>query len=96
MGLKNLAEGIIVQTMEDLWDDDLREDCIEFFKGEEFRLCAELADMSLDDQLKLLDMVKGVLNSRNPRKRNDGNSNSAGGKTHTRQKWSTKELAHCR
>jgi hypothetical protein len=96
MGLKNLAEGIIVQSMEDLWDDNLREDCIAFFRGEEFRMCAELADMNLAEQLKLLDMVKGALDLHKGKKSTEGSKSGAGSKAKTYQKWGTKELASYR
>jgi hypothetical protein len=43
MGLRELAEGIILQSIEDLSDQNLREDCITFFKGADFITCAELA-----------------------------------------------------
>ncbi len=95
MGLKSLAEGIIVQSMEDLWDDSLREDCIAFFRGEEFRTCAELAGMGLDEQLKVLDMVKGMLGRHKGKEGNEDGSN-AGRETKIYQKWAIKELASCR
>ena len=61
MKLKNLAEGIILQSIEDLWDNEHREESLVFFRGEDFRTCAELAGMSLIDQVELLNMVKGVI-----------------------------------
>ncbi len=63
MSLKTLAEGIILQTIEDLWSENCREDCITFFMGKDFRLCAELAGMELDDQVELLNMVRSSMNS---------------------------------
>ena len=60
MGLKALAEGIILQSVDDLWDEGLREDSINFFKGSDFSLCAEIAGMDMIDQVKLLKMVKGI------------------------------------
>jgi hypothetical protein len=62
MKLKNLAEGIILQSIEDLWDNEHREESLGFFRGKDFRTCAELAGMSLTDQVGLLNMVKGVIN----------------------------------
>jgi hypothetical protein len=61
MGMKELAEGIILQSIEDLSDPHLREDCINFFKGKDFIVCAELAAMGAADQLKLLTMVKNTV-----------------------------------
>ncbi len=58
MGLRELAEGIILQSIEDLWSEDLAGECMEFFRGRDFRICAELAKMNLIDQVKLLNLVK--------------------------------------
>lgn len=63
MSLRKLAEGIILQSIEDLWNEDCREDCITFFKGKDFRLCAEVAGMDLSDQVRLLNLVKGSIES---------------------------------
>ena len=69
MGLKGLAEGIILQSMEDLWAKDHKEDCIAFFKGKGFRDCAEMAGMTTSDQIKLLNLVKNIIeNQREKRK----------------------------
>jgi|GEM_PF-6349752 len=61
MSLKALAEGIILQSLEDLWDKQLRANSIDFFKGEEFHICADLAGMDFDGRLKLLTMVRNVV-----------------------------------
>ena len=69
MGLKGLAEGIILQSMEDLWVKHHKEDCIAFFKGKGFRDCAEMAGMTTSDQIKLLNIVKSIIeNQREKRK----------------------------
>ena len=69
MGLKGLAEGIILQSMEDLWDKHHKEDCIAFFKGKGFRDCAEMAGMTTSDQIRLLNLVKNIIeNQREKRK----------------------------
>jgi hypothetical protein len=61
MGLKGLAEGIILQSIEDLWSESHRGESIAFFTGKEFSVCAGLAEMNLPDQLKVLNLVKGVV-----------------------------------
>ena len=61
MSIKSLAEGIILQSLEDLWDTKLSNGSIDFFKGGDFRACAEMAGMSLLEQVKLLNMVKDVV-----------------------------------
>lgn len=58
MSLKGLAEGIILQSMEDLWSENHRGECVAFFTGREFSICAEIAGMDLPDQLKVLNLVK--------------------------------------
>lgn len=69
MRLKGLAEGIILQSMEDLWDKRHKEDCIAFFKGKGFRDCAEMAGMTTSDQISLLNLVKDIIeNQREKRK----------------------------
>jgi hypothetical protein len=95
MGFKSLAEGIIVQSMEDLWDDNLREGCILFFRSEEFRICAELAGFSLAEQVKLLDMVKEVLDCHKTRKSPE-NGSRKGNRVEVSQKWLAKQMVPCR
>ena len=57
MGMKSLAEAIIMQSITDLWKEDERENCLKFLKGEDFSVCAEMAGMSLPDQIKLMTLV---------------------------------------
>ena len=61
MSIKGLAEGIILQSIEDLWSENHRGESIDFFTGKEFSICAGLADMNLPDQLKVLSLVKSVV-----------------------------------
>ncbi len=61
MGLRVLAEGIILQSIEDLWCENHRGESIAFFTSKEFGVCAGLAGMNLPDQLKVLNLVKGVV-----------------------------------
>lgn len=61
MSLRGLAEGIILQSIEDLWSDNHRDECIAFFAGNEFNLCAEIAGMNLSEQFKVLNLVKTVI-----------------------------------
>jgi hypothetical protein len=63
MSLKSLAEGIILQSIEDLWNENHRNDCITFFTSRDLRLCAELAGMDINDQVELLNMVKKSMRS---------------------------------
>jgi hypothetical protein len=96
MSLKGLAEGIIIQSMEDLWNENHKGDCVAFFRGEDFRLCAELAGMGLSEQVKLLDMVKGVVEYSNKAKGTVKSKSTPPDMRKTPRKWGAKELAHCR
>ena len=69
MGLKGLAEGIILQSIEDLWDKQHKEDCIAFFKGKGFQDCAEMAGITTSDQIRLLNIVKTILENQGEKKK---------------------------
>ena len=69
MGLKGLAEGIILQSIDDLWVKDHKEDCIAFFKGEGFRDCAQMAGMTTSDQIKLLNIVKNIIENQGEKRK---------------------------
>lgn len=55
--IKALAEAVILQSIEDLFDPLQRGKCIDFFKGEDFRLCAEIAGLSALDQIRIIRML---------------------------------------
>ncbi len=57
MGLRDLSEAIILQSAADLLSTPNEEESIEFFSGEGFRLCAEMAKMSHQDKLTFLEML---------------------------------------
>lgn len=61
MGMKELAEGIILQSMEDLWDAKYRKDSIEFFEGKGVFVCTEMAGMNLYEQVRLFNLVHGII-----------------------------------
>ena len=61
MKIAQLAEAIILQSIEDLWDEDRREGCIDFFTGEDFRTCAAIAGISTSDQIRILKMFGGLM-----------------------------------
>lgn len=61
MSVTSLAEGIILQSIEDLWSTEHSSESVAFFSGGEFRSCAEMAGMSLLEQVKVLRMVKEVI-----------------------------------
>ncbi len=59
--VKGLAEAILLQSLEDLWIDEERSNCIDFFSGEGFRICSEIAGMSSEDKVKILNMVRDIV-----------------------------------
>lgn len=56
---KDLAEAIILQSMEDLYIPEYRKESIEFFRGEGFKICAEVADLNMNKKLSILHYVGG-------------------------------------
>jgi hypothetical protein len=61
MSLKNLAEGIILQAIEDIYDDNEREGCIAFFQSKDVAIYAEMAGIDVASQVRLLDYVERVI-----------------------------------
>ncbi|MDP2158338.1 MAG: hypothetical protein Q8K68_11590 [Nitrospirota bacterium] len=55
--MKKLAESIILQCIEDLWDKASMKQSAEFFSKRGFSICAAIAGMDIGDQVKLLDLV---------------------------------------
>ena len=56
---KSLAEAIILQSMEDLSILEYRRESMEFFRGDGFKICAEIADININKQSKILLLVGG-------------------------------------
>ena len=55
--VKSLAEAVILQAVEDLFDSSERKKSIDFFKGENFTLCAETAGLSTLEQMRIIRML---------------------------------------
>jgi hypothetical protein len=64
MAVKNVAEAIILQSIEDLWDKKCKEESVSFFKGEAFNACAEIAGLTASDRKKLLAMIGGLIHDK--------------------------------
>ncbi|MBE0425530.1 MAG: hypothetical protein IBX72_02645 [Nitrospirae bacterium] len=62
--LTKLAEAIILQSVEDLFDDRHIKDCESFFFGEGFTTCAEIAGIKTIEQIKLINIVKKYLDNK--------------------------------
>jgi hypothetical protein len=54
----SLAEAIILQTMEDIWDSRYITESILFFQGEGFSLCAGMAGLTAIEELRILNMME--------------------------------------
>ncbi len=61
MGVKSLVEAIILQSIEDLWDERQKRDCLSFFNGDGFNICAGAAGINSSDQVKLLNLINGLI-----------------------------------
>jgi hypothetical protein len=64
---RNLAEAIILQSLEDLWILEVREDSKKFFAGKGFKICAEIAGLNTLEQCRVLHLIGGKGNGRNAR-----------------------------
>ncbi len=58
--LKLLAEAIILQSAEDLWNPAYRDESLVFFRGEGFRLSAEMAGIGYIRQVNLLRVLSSA------------------------------------
>lgn len=58
--MKSLAEAIILQGLEDIYDSRYRAESLSFFSGTEFRVCAKMAGMSIEQKIKLLTLVRKI------------------------------------
>jgi len=55
--IKSLAEAVILQAIEDLFDPSERIKSIDFFKGKNFSLCAEMAGLNAVGQIMIIRML---------------------------------------
>jgi thiamine monophosphate kinase len=78
MGLRSLAEAVILQSMEDLWDERHEADCMTFFGGEGFNICATIAGLKLTDRLRLAALVRRAAGKATDRR--EAIEHSAGGR----------------
>jgi hypothetical protein len=65
MGIKHLAEAVILQSLEDLWEPDYIAGSMEFFKGDGFKICADIAEINRFKQYKILHLLGGRKNAEN-------------------------------
>jgi hypothetical protein len=65
MAVKALAETVILQSIEDLWDKEQRDSCSRFFCGQGFSFWADSAGMTISDRRKILSLILAAI----PRKK---------------------------
>lgn len=54
---RSLAEAIILQSIEDLWNPGCKRGSLLFFEGDGFALCSEIAGISYIKQVAMLRML---------------------------------------
>jgi hypothetical protein len=59
--MQRIAESIILQSIEDLWEMDECRGSLHFFRQNGFSDCAFMADMGIFEQVMLLDMVNSAI-----------------------------------
>ncbi|MBI5097785.1 MAG: hypothetical protein HZB30_00915 [Nitrospirae bacterium] len=64
-GITNLAEAIILQSLEDIWTPEYNKETREFFSGAGFKICSEIAGLDTMKQFKVLHFIGGKSNGRN-------------------------------
>ncbi len=57
---RKLTGAVILQAMEDLWNQCHRKESIEFFSGESFMWWTKTSGMSPAERLRLLRMIRGT------------------------------------
>ncbi len=57
LNLRSLAEAIILQAIEDLWDADHMGESLEFFSGDEFERYLGMAEIDDSGKLRLLGLI---------------------------------------
>jgi hypothetical protein len=58
MGIQSLAEAVILNSMEDIFDRRRRFDSLKFFSSDDFNVFAELSGMNLRSRIELLYIVR--------------------------------------
>jgi len=68
VGLKDLAETIILQSLEDLFTVDSAKESIRFFEGEGFRLAAEIAGLGFEEKQEIMHIFMRISSRYSPSK----------------------------
>ena len=60
--IKNLAEAIILQSLEDIWSPAYKKESRDFFSGKGFKICSEIAGLDAIRQYKVINLLGGKSN----------------------------------
>ncbi len=66
-GLMNLAEAVILQSLEDIWVLEHKDECRNFFGGDGFKIYAGITRLDTITKLKILHLLGGKGHERNIR-----------------------------
>ena len=64
MGCRSLAEAVILQSLEDLWNPVYGNESKEFFEGDGFKIFAEIAGLTSLKKYKIVHLVGGKKHGR--------------------------------
>lgn len=64
MGIKDLAEAVILQSLEDLCTPEYREESRAFFMGECFKIYSDIAELNSFNKFKTIKHTGGDKNER--------------------------------
>ncbi len=59
MGYRSLAEAIILQSLEDLWNPSYEKESRRFFEGDGFKIYSEIAGLNLLKKKKIIHLIGG-------------------------------------
>ncbi len=58
MSARNLAEAVMLQSIEDLWDPAHRKESKDFFCGDAFNICSELVGLDSKNKFRLIQLLE--------------------------------------
>lgn len=63
MGLREVAEAIILQALEDLSQEAFMRESVSFFEGNDFTVCAQIAGLDTESRIYLLRLAQSIISS---------------------------------
>lgn len=64
MGIRELGEAMICQSLEDLSSKTRSGEAVEFFEGKDYNVCARIAGMSAAERIRLLVFAERIIGRR--------------------------------